>query len=287
MSKSKSAGTALACGMLYVVATPIGNLGDFSPRAAQVAASVSLIACEDTRVSGVLLHHYGIKTPTTPYHEHNAEAARPRLLALLAEGKDVALMSDAGTPLISDPGYKLVREAQDAGFAVVAVPGACSVTAALSIAGMPTDAFYFAGFLPHKSKARQTRFSSLSALPATLVFLESAHRLLEALADLHAALGAREVAVCRELTKKFEEVQRGTITDIIAHYEAHPPKGEIVLLVAGTQEAARTDETALEALLITLLASHPLKEAVVIACEQTRLPRKEVYAHALRLKPDA
>lgn len=287
MSKSKSADTTHACGTLYVVATPIGNLGDFSPRAAQVAASVSLIACEDTRVSGVLLHHYGIKTPTTPYHEHNAEAARPRLLALLAEGKDVALMSDAGTPLISDPGYKLVREAQEAGFDVVAVPGACSVTAALSIAGMPTDAFYFAGFLPHKSKARQTRFSSLSALPATLVFLESAHRLLEALADLHTTLGVREVAVCRELTKRFEEVQRGTVTEIIAHYEAHPPKGEIVLLVAGAQEEARMDDTALEVLLVTLLASHPLKEAVAIACEQTGLPRKEVYAHALRLKPDA
>ncbi len=287
MSKSKSAETTSACGILYVVATPIGNLGDFSPRAIQIAASVAMIACEDTRVTGVLLHHYGIKTPTTSYHEHNAEAVRPRLLALLAEGKNVALMSDAGTPLISDPGYKLVREVQDEGFAVVTVPGASSVTAALSIAGMPTDTFYFAGFLPHKSRARQTQLRSLCALSATLVFLESSHRLTDALRDVHMTLGNREVAICRELTKKFEEVRRGDVTDIIAHYEEHPPKGEIVLLVAGTKDTPRMEDTMIDALLLTLLASHPLKEAVAIACEQTGLPRKEIYAHALRIKPDA
>jgi len=279
MTKCKSTGT------LYIVATPIGNLGDWSARAVEVLTSVAVVACEDTRTSGVLLKHYGIHTRTTPYHEHNAEAARPRLLALLGEGKNVALISDAGTPLISDPGYKLVRDAQEAGVTVAAVPGASSVTAALSIAGLPTNAFYFAGFLPGKPKARRDMFSSLRELKATLVFLESPNRLLAALADIVPTLGDREICVCRELTKKFEEARRGAASEILAHYEAHPPKGEIVLLIAGATGDAPAGEEGLETLLATLLASHPLKEAVAIATEQTGMPRKEVYAKALTMKP--
>lgn len=278
MSKSKSIGT------LSIVATPIGNLGDWSFRAVETLKSANLVACEDTRTSGVLLKHYGIGTKTVAYHEHNAEAARPKLLAALAEGRDVALISDAGTPLISDPGYKLVREAQDAGIKVVAIPGASSVTAALSVAGLPTDAFYFAGFLPHKTKARRDAFASLRELRATLVFLESPNRLCAALADLREILGEREICVCRELTKTFEEAQRGSATDILAHYEAHPARGEIVLLVEGAGEAAPAGEEALDAVLLTLLKTHKLKEAAALAAEQTGLPRKEVYARALALK---
>lgn len=279
MSKSKS------IGILSVVATPIGNLADWTYRAVEVAKAADLIACEDTRVTRVLLNHYGIATPTVAYHEHNAEAMRPKLLAHLAEGKALALMTDAGTPLISDPGYKLVHEAQEAGVEVVAIPGASSPVAALSIAGLPTDAFYFAGFLPHKAGARKTVFSSLSGLRATLVFLESPNRLVDALADLHATLGEREIAVAREMTKRFEEVKRGLVSEIQAHYAAHPPKGEIVLLVAPADEAKQEqDAEALDALLRRLLESHSLKEATSIAAEQTGLPRKELYANALALQ---
>lgn len=285
--KSKSTGVNSSSGKLHVVATPIGNLGDWSFRAVETAKSVAVISCEDTRVTHKLLAHYGIATPTTAYHEHNAETARPRLLALLAEGKDIALMSDAGTPLISDPGYKLVREAQAAGAEVVAIPGACSAIAALSVAGLPTDAFYFAGFLPHKSKARRDMLSTLADLRATLVFLESPNRLTAALADAQATLGDREACVGRELTKTFEEARRAPLSELITHYEAHPPKGEIVLLVEGAGDAPveRTADT-LEPLLTRLLKEHRLKEAVEIACEQTGLPRKEVYALALRIKSD-
>ncbi len=280
MSKSKSIGT------LNIIATPIGNLADLSARAAQTLQSVDLIACEDTRTSGVLLRHYGISTKTVAYHEHNADTMRPVLLAQLAEGRQVALISDAGTPLISDPGYKLVRQAQEAGIHVVAVPGASSVTAALSISGMPTDAFYFAGFLPHKSKARSDLFASLRLLGATLVFLESPNRLCAALADAQSVLGDREACVAREITKSFEEVRRASISVVRAHYEAHPPKGELVLMIGGAAKEEKTDTDALDALLVALLSSHSLKEAATLAAEQTGWPRKEVYARALAMKGD-
>lgn len=271
-------------GTLYITATPIGNLADWTFRAVETAKSVNCIACEDTRVTGVLLRHYGIATKTVSYHEHNAETVRPQLLARLAEGKNLALMTDAGTPLISDPGYRLVRAAQEAGADVVSVPGASSPVAALSIAGLPTDAFYFAGFPPHKAGARRKAFLALRGIPATLVFFESANRLTEALADALEAFGDREICVCREMTKRFEEARRGKITEILAHYAAYPPKGEIVLLVAaGVPE--KPDEAELDALLRTLLVTHRLKEAVAVACEQTGLPRKEVYARALALPP--
>ncbi len=279
MHKSKSTGT------LLVIATPIGNLGDLSLRAAEALKAADLIACEDTRTSSILLRHYGIPTQTTPYHEHNGEAARPRLLARLEAGETVALISDAGTPLISDPGYKLVRQAQERGIPVVSIPGPCSVTAALSVSGLPTDSFYFGGFLPHKSSARRQVLDSLQALPATLVFLESPNRLLAALKDIAEVLGEREVCVARELTKKFEEARRGSVHDMLTHYTATPAKGEIVLVIEGRREPVAQPPETLDAVLATLLQSHPLKEAVALAVEQTGAKRKEAYARALALKP--
>ena len=209
----------LAAG-LHLVATPIGNLRDITLRALETLAAADLIACEDTRVTRRLLDRYGIATPLTPYHEHNAAAARPKLIARLAAGKSVALVSDAGTPLVSDPGFKLVREARDAGHAVTALPGASAVLAALTVAGLPTDRFLFEGFLPAKEGQRRARIVELARVPATLVLFESGPRLAAALADLAAGLGAREAAVCRELTKLYEEVRRGDLAALARDYAA-------------------------------------------------------------------
>src|SRR6266700_836714 len=208
---------ALAGG-LHVVSTPIGNLRDITLRALEVLAAADLIACEDTRVTRKLLDHYGITTPLTPYHDHNAAAARPKLLARLAEGGAVALVSDAGTPLVSDPGFKLVREAHAAGHAVTALPGASAVLAALTVAGLPTDRFLFEGFLPAKEGQRRARIAELARIPATLVLFETGPRLAAALADLAAGLGPREAAVCRELTKLYEEVRRGDLASLGRDY---------------------------------------------------------------------
>ena len=196
---------------LYLVATPIGNLRDITLRALEVLAGADVIACEDSRVTRKLTERYGITTPLTPYHEHNAALARPKLLARLAAGQVVALVSDAGTPLISDPGYKLVRAAQDAGHVVTAIPGASSVLTALNVAGLPTDRFFFEGFLPPKQAARQKRIAALKPIAATLVLFESGQRLAAALADLAEGLGPRAAAICRELTKLHEEVRRGDL----------------------------------------------------------------------------
>ena len=193
---------------LHIVSTPIGNLGDITLRALSTLAAADLIACEDTRVTRKLLDRYAIAAPLTPYHDHNATTARPKLLQRLAEGAAIALVSDAGTPLISDPGYKLVRAVQEAGYPVTAIPGASSILAALAVAGLPTDQFFFVGFLPPKQGARRARIAELARVPATLVVFETGPRLTEALADLAAGLGEREAAVCRELTKLHEEVRR-------------------------------------------------------------------------------
>src|ERR1700751_180610 len=195
----------------YLVATPIGNLRDLSLRALEILAAADVIACEDTRVTRKLLSHDGIGTPLTPYHDHNAATARPKLIAPLAEGARVALVSDAGTPLVSDPGYRLVRAAQAAGHPVTAAPGPSAVLAALAVAGQPPDRFFFEGFLPAKEAARRTRIAELARIPATLVLFETGPRLAAALADLAAGFGAREAAVCRELTKLYEEVRRGEL----------------------------------------------------------------------------
>src|SRR5579863_2187530 len=217
---------------LHIVATPIGNLGDITLRALATLAGADLIACEDTRVTRKLLGRYGISTPLTAYHDHNAAKARPMLLRRLAEGAAIALVSDAGTPLVSDPGYKLVCAAQDAGRAVTALPGASALLAALAVAGLPTDQFLFAGFLPPKQAARRARIAELAPIPSTIVLFETGPRLAAALADLAAGLGPREATVCRELTKLHEEVRRGELAALAQELSGNEPRGEIVVVVA-------------------------------------------------------
>src|SRR6202163_833533 len=215
---------------LHIVATPIGNLGDITLRALEALAGADLIACEDTRVTPKLLDRYAIATPLTAYHEHNAAKARPMLLRRLAEGAAIALVSDAGTPLVSDPGFKLVRGAQEAGHAVTALPGASATLAALTVAGLPTDQFFFAGFLPPKQAARRARIAELGRIPATLVLFETGPRLAATLADLAAGLGSREAAICRELTKLHEEVRRGDLAALAQELAGNEPRGEIVVV---------------------------------------------------------
>jgi len=270
---------------LYLVATPIGNLGDITLRALEVLAGTDVIACEDTRVTRKLLDRFGIKTPLTPYHEHNAAEARPKLLARLAAGA-VALVSDAGTPLISDPGYRLVHEAVAAGFSVTALPGASSVLTALSVAGLPTDRFFFEGFLPPKQVARQKRIAALTTIPATVVVFETGPRIAEALADLAEGLGAREAAICRELTKLHEEVRRGPLQDLAAHYAGDAEtRGEFVIVIAPPlQREARPDEV--DELLRQALARASVKDAVAEVAMATGQPRRDVYQRALTLTKD-
>ena len=274
---------ALAPG-LYVVASPIGNLGDISLRALGTLAAADLIACEDTRVTARLLDRYGIRTPLTPYHDHNAAAARPKILARLRDGGAVALVSDAGTPLVSDPGYRLVRAAQDADIPITAVPGPSAVLAALAVAGLPTDRFFFEGFLPAKDAARRTRIAELARIPATLVLFESGPRVAAALAALSAGLGDRPAAVCRELTKLHEEVRRDGLATLAASYAAGggETRGEFVLVVAPPAEPAATAED-VDALLRDALASQSLKDAVSAVAAATGTPRGEIYRRALAL----
>jgi 16S rRNA (cytidine1402-2'-O)-methyltransferase len=267
---------------LHLVATPIGHLRDISLRALEVLAAVDLIACEDTRVSRKLLDHYGIATPLTQYHEHNAAAARPKLLARIADGAALALISDAGTPLISDPGYKLVGAARAAGLHVTAVPGPSAVLAALTLAALPTDRFLFEGFLPAKDAARRSRIAELSRVPATLVLFETGPRLKSALADLAAGLGPRAAAICRELTKLHEEVRRGDLATL-AHAigAAAEPRGEIAIVIAPPQPREETDD--LDALLRAALARLSVREAVAEIAAVTGRPRRAVYQRALAL----
>lgn len=269
---------------LYLVATPIGNLADITLRALATLAAADLIACEDTRVSRVLLIHYGISTPLVAYHEHNAERQRPKLLAALGEGKAVALISDAGTPLVSDPGFRLVVEAIAAGHAVIPVPGPSAALAALVASGLPTDAFFFAGFLPPKEGARAKRLSELAAVPATMIFFESAQRIAASLGAMAKALGDRPAAVARELTKKFETVRRGTLAALAEEYAAaETPKGEIVIIVGPPGERLASVEDVV-ALLAELLETHSVKSAVAEAAALTGLPRRDLYQRALALK---
>jgi 16S rRNA (cytidine1402-2'-O)-methyltransferase len=274
----------LAAG-LYLVATPIGHLRDISVRALETLASADVIACEDTRVTRKLVNHYGITTPLTPYHEHNAAVARPRLLARLAAGEAVALVSDAGTPLISDPGFKLVRAARAAGHSVTAVPGASAALAALTIAGLPTDRFFFEGFLPVKVGPRRARIAELARIPATLVLFETGPRLARTLAALADGLGTREAAVCRELTKLHEEVRRGDLATLAQAYaEGAETRGEIVIIVAPpAAETERPDASELDALLRRALQRASLKDAVSEVAALTRRPRREIYQLALAL----
>jgi 16S rRNA (cytidine1402-2'-O)-methyltransferase len=269
---------------LYLVATPIGNLGDVTIRALETLAAADLIACEDTRVTRKLLERYVIATPLTPYHEHNAAQARPLLLQRIAEGAAVALVSDAGTPLVSDPGFKLVRAVQDAGFAVTTLPGASSLLAALTLAGLPTDQFLFAGFLPPKESARRARIAELSRIPATLVLFETGPRAAAALADLADGLGGnRQAALCRELTKLHEEVARGSLDLLAQAYTDHEPRGEIVLVIAPPPEAEPMSTEETDDLLRQALARVSVKDAVGEVADATGLPRREVYQRALAL----
>ena len=273
-------------GGLYLVATPIGNLGDISLRALETLAAADVIACEDSRVTRKLIEHYGIATQLTPYHEHNAAEARPRLLARLADGQSVALVSDAGTPLISDPGYKLVRAACAAGHAVTAVPGASAVLTALSAAGLPTDRFFFEGFLPPSQAARQRRIAALASIPASLVLFESGPRLPAALADLASTLGSRDAAICRELTKLHEEIRRGPLDELARHYAAGgETRGEIVIVVAPPRGGGKNADD-IDELLRRALARVSVKDAVGEVAFATGRPRREVYQRALALAKD-
>jgi 16S rRNA (cytidine1402-2'-O)-methyltransferase len=269
---------------LHIVATPIGNLGDITLRALSALAGADLIACEDTRVTRKLVDRYGIATPLTPYHEHNAAKARPALLRRLGEGAAIALVSDAGTPLISDPGYKLVRAAAEAGHTVTALPGASAVLAGLTVAGLPTDQFFFAGFLPPKQAARRTRIAELSRIPATLVVFETGPRIAVTLADLAAGLGEkRDAALCRELTKLHEEILRGDLARLAQAYADHEPRGEIVIVIAPPQAAAAISASETESLLRAALERVSLKDAVGEVANATGLPRREIYQRALAL----
>jgi len=272
-------------GGLHIVATPIGNLRDITLRALDVLAAADLIACEDTRITRRLLDHYGIVTPLTPYHEHNAAAARPKLLARLAEGAALALVSDAGTPLISDPGFKLVRAAREAGHPVTALPGPSAALAALAICGLPTDRFFFEGFLPAKAMQRRARIAGLKHLPSTLVLFESGARIGACLTDLAEGLGPRAAAICRELTKLHEEVRRGDLSELAAHYAGDAEtRGELVIVIAPPEPLAEAGD--LDTLLREALGRLSVKEAVVEIASVTGRPRREVYQRALRLTKD-
>jgi 16S rRNA (cytidine1402-2'-O)-methyltransferase len=283
-------GTAIEAPMptagLYLVSTPIGNLGDISLRALETLAAADCIACEDTRVTRKLTERYGIATPLTAYHEHNAAEALPKILARLAEGQAVALVSDAGTPLISDPGYRLVRAAVEAGHAVTALPGASAVLAALSLAGLPTDRFFFEGFLPPKQGARQKRIAEIAAIPATLVLFESGPRLAASLADLAQGLGARAAAVCRELTKLHEEIRRGELAELAQHYAGDAEtRGEIVIVVAPPPEQKTADED-IDDMLRQALDRVSVKDAVGEVSLATGRARREIYQRALEIAKD-
>ena len=275
-------------GGLYLVATPIGNLGDITLRALETLAGVDLIACEDTRITRRLTERYGITGQLKPYHEHNAASARPKILEKLAQGGSIALVSDAGTPLISDPGFKLVREACAAGFSVVALPGPSSVLTALSVAALPTDRFFFEGFLPPKQTARRARLTELSQLDATLVLFESGNRVQETLADLAGIMGAREAAICREMTKMHEEVTRASLTELAQSAATLETRGEFVLVIGPRPDGSHVmtiDEV--DDLLRDRLLRDSVKDAVAHAVEVSGRPRREIYARALELAKGA
>jgi len=273
----------LAAG-LYILATPIGNARDISLRALEILRACAVIAAEDTRVTSKLLAIHGISRPLIAYNDHNGREMRPKILARLERGEAVVLVSDAGTPLVSDPGYKLVREVIAAGVAVVVVPGPSAVLTALTLSGLPSDRFLFAGFLPSKAGERQTALEEVKAVHATLIFFESAQRLSESLAAMADILGDRQVVVARELTKLHEEVRRGALRELAAHYQAAgAPKGEVTLLVAAPTAAA-PDNARIDAALKSALVFMPVKAAADLIAGLTGASRKQIYARALELK---
>ena len=266
--------------MLYLVSTPIGNLKDMSPRAQEVLEAADLVACEDTRTSRSLFNLLGIHVKATiAYHDHNADEARPKLIQKLKQGINVALVSDAGTPLVSDPGYKLVRDCIKEGIKVSTVPGANAVLSALQLSGLSSASFYFGGFLPTKQGARKTHLDAVKNLKATLIFYESPNRLIKALQDILDVYGNREMAVVREITKKFEETKKDSVTNLITHYILNgEPKGEIVLVIDGASESPEpTQELDWSKLIKTVRPKYPTKKAAEILAQQTGHNKKEIY----------
>jgi len=274
---------ALAPG-LHLVATPIGNLGDITLRALWVLRSVDRILCEDTRVTARLLAHFGIDKPLDPYHDHNADRVRPAVLAALRGGETLALVSDAGTPLVSDPGYKLVREVLAEGLPVTAAPGPSAALTALILSGLPPDRFLFAGFLPPRSAARRKALGTWAGLDATLVFFEGPSRLAASLGDMAAVLGDRLAAIGRELTKRHEEMRHGRLAELAAQYRAgSPPRGEVVVVV-GPPDAVAPAVDEIDARLDALLARLSLRDAVAALAAETGLGRRVLYDRALALQ---
>lgn len=285
LSLLDSGATAPLPAGLYIIATPIGNLGDITLRAIDTLRRVDIIACEDTREAGKLAAAYGIKTARTPYHDHNAARERPRLLAMIAAGKAVALISDAGTPLVSDPGYKFVEAAVAAGVMVTTVPGASACLSALQLSALPSDRFMFAGFLPPKSGARRKELEALKNVPATLIFYETAPRLADSLADMAVVLGDRAAAVVREITKKFEEARRATLSQLAAHYAEHAqPKGEIVIVVGGSGSGSdEWDDTAVMRAVVEAIdvQGQSVKDAAAGIAALSGRKKSDVYQMAL------
>ena len=270
--------------MLYLIATPIGNLKDITLRALETLKDVDVIACEDKRVSSKLLNHYAISKPLFSYHDHNADQARPRLLSLLKEGKKVAYITDGGMPLISDPGFKLVKACQKEGLPYTVLPGASAPLMALCLSGFPPDHFFFSGFLPAKKAARCRALEDLKGMTATLLFFESPKRLLPFLKDALEVFGDRKGSVCREMTKIYEEARLGSLSTLIEHFEANPPRGEIVVVIEGASEISSLSEDELEAHLQKALSTMSVKEAVETISKAFGQPKREVYQRALSLK---
>lgn len=273
-------------GTLYIVATPIGNLSDITAHAIDCLKSVAIIACEDTRTSGKLLNHFNIPTKTWAYHDHNAEVQTPKLIEILQSGQSIALISDAGTPLISDPGFRLVRACHQAGIKVSPVVGASAAIAALSVAGLPSDKFYFYGFLPAKTAGRQSELTKIKDLTATLIFYEAPHRIVECIDDMITVLGDnRQVTFCRELTKTFETIYPSTLGELKAFVasDANQQKGEMVLVVAGANDSVN-DEGKHDALLKRLLQDLSVKKAAQLASDITGTKKNALYERALILK---
>lgn len=271
--------------MLYLVATPIGNLMDMTLRALDVLKNVDVIVCEDKRVSIKLLNHYGISKPLMSYHDHNAVQVRPRLITLLQEDKKVAYITDGGMPLISDPGFKLVLACQQEKLPYTVIPGPSAPLMALCLSGLSPERFFFCGFLSSKKEARRTALQDINQLAATLLFFESPKRVVSFLKDARAVLGDREGAICREMTKMYEEVQKNSLSFLIDYYEAHPPRGEVVIVIEGYAGSAPLDEGELEERLRDALKSHSVKEAADLVSKAFGLSKREVYQRALQLKP--
>jgi len=273
---------------LYLVSTPIGNLRDITLRALDLLAAADIVICEDTRVTGKLLDAYSLKKKMISYNDHSDAHQRAQIIDMLRQGKIVALTSDAGTPLISDPGYKLVRDCLAADIGVTPLPGANALLPALQLSGLPSDAFIFAGFTPSKSEARRKLFGNWAMVPATLIFYETGPRLAASLSDMLAVFGDRPAAVVREITKRFEEGQRGNLSALIALYEDNPPKGEIVVLVAGLDpEAATATPEYIDAQLLAALQTMSVKDAAAFVAASMGLKRKAIYERALALSKEA